>query len=74
MSLRDWILRLSPPARRANMEAESRKWIATCPRCQSRNSMWDVGGMRYGGFGRPTSLVRCTNCGKISPHRFEKKG
>jgi len=58
---------------KADAEAESRKWTAVCPRCQSVNSIWDVGGMRYKAAGRPIKLVRCPNCGKISPHRFEKR-
>jgi phage FluMu protein Com len=71
--LRNLILRFMPPAMKADAEAESRKWVATCPRCQSVNSVWDIGGIRYKAAGRPIKLVRCPNCGKISPHQFSKK-
>jgi phage FluMu protein Com len=74
VSLRGFILRLMPPEKRMEAEAESKTWLATCPRCMAVNSIWDVGGMRYKAAGRPIKLVRCPNCGKISPHRFEKKG
>ena len=72
MSLRDFILRFMSPKLRADVEADSRKWIATCPRCQRTNSMWDVGGMRFRAVGRPSTLVRCMHCGKTSFMRFEK--
>jgi phage FluMu protein Com len=72
VSLRDVILRFMSPAMKADAEAESRKWVATCPRCQAVNSIWDMGGMRYKAAGRPIKLVRCPSCGKISPHQFSK--
>jgi phage FluMu protein Com len=73
VSLRGLIMRFMSPKMREDAEAESRKWVATCPRCQSINSIWDMGGMRYKAAGRPIKLVRCPKCGKISPHQFEKK-
>jgi phage FluMu protein Com len=73
LSLRNFILRFMSPKMRADVEADSRKWIATCPRCQRANSMWDVGGMRYKAVGRPSTLVRCAHCGKASFMRFEKR-
>jgi phage FluMu protein Com len=72
--LRDLILRFMSPTMQAEAEADSRKWIATCPRCQKANSIWDIGGMRYKGTGRPMTLVRCTHCSKASFMRFEKQG
>ncbi len=73
MSLRDLILRFMSPKMRAEAEADSRKWAATCPRCQRVNSMWDVGGMRYRAVGNPVTLVRCAHCGKASFMRFQKQ-
>jgi phage FluMu protein Com len=74
VSLRNFILKFMSPKMRAEAEADSHKWMATCPRCQSVNSIWDIGGIRYKAVGgRPITLVRCPNCGKISPHRFEKR-
>lgn len=74
MSLRDIMMKFMSPKMRAEAEVESRKWQATCPRCQSVNSVWEMGGIRYKAAGRPIRLVRCPNCGKISPHQFEKRG
>ena len=74
MRLRDLILKFMSQQMRAEAEADSRGWVATCPRCQKANSIWDTGGIRYKGTGRPMTLVRCTHCGKASFMRFEKKG
>jgi hypothetical protein len=72
MRLRDFILGFMPPKMRAEAESESRRWIAACPTCQSANSVWDVGGMRYKAAGKPIKLAQCPNCRKIRLHRFEK--
>jgi hypothetical protein len=73
MSLRDIILHFMSPKMRAEAEEDSRKWVATCPRCQAQNSIWDVGGIRYRAAGSKSSLVRCAHCGKTNFMRFEKK-
>ena len=74
MRLRNLILGVMPPKMRAEAENESRRWIAACPNCQSVNSVWDVGGMRYKAVGNPIKLAQCPKCGKIGLHRFEKLG
>ena len=74
MSVRDIFLFFMPPKMKAEAEEESRKWLATCPRCQTVNSVWDMGGIRYKAAGNKVSLVRCAHCGKASVMRFEKKG
>jgi ribosomal protein S27AE len=73
MSLRDIILWFMPPAMKADAEADSRKWVATCPRCQTESSVWEMGGIRYKAYGTKTSLVRCPKCGKNSFMRIHKK-
>jgi phage FluMu protein Com len=73
MSLRDIILKFMPPKMRAAAEADSRKWVATCPRCQKLNSIWDIGGIRYRAAGVKSSLARCAHCGKTNFMRFEKR-
>ena len=42
MSLRDIILWFMPPAMKVDAEADSRKWVATCPRCQAESSVLRV--------------------------------
>lgn len=71
--LRSFIMWFMPPKVKAEAEADSRKWVATCPRCQAVNSVWDMGGIRYKAAGHPIRLVRCPGCGKISPMQFDKK-
>lgn len=70
---RDLILRFMSPRMRAEAEADSRKWIATCPRCQQTNSIWEVGGLRSRAIGNPAKMVRCAHCGKTNFMRFEKR-
>jgi DNA-directed RNA polymerase subunit RPC12/RpoP len=73
MSLRDLILGLMSPKMKADAEAESRTWVATCPRCLAESSVWDMGGVRYKAYGAKITLVRCTNCGKRSFMRLRQK-
>ena len=73
MSLRDLILWLMPAPMKSDAEAESRKWVATCPRCQAESSVWDMGGMRYKAYGTKIALMRCPKCGKASPMQIHRK-
>ena len=73
MSLRDIILWFMPPAMKVDAEADSRKWVATCPRCQAESSVWEMGGIRYKAAGTKITLVRCPNCGKQSFMQIHKK-
>jgi DNA-directed RNA polymerase subunit RPC12/RpoP len=54
-------------------EAESRQWIGKCSHCGAENSIWDLGGLRFGAAGRPTKWVRCPKCRKSGAHTFEKR-
>lgn len=72
MSARDLFLFFMPPKMKAEAEDESRRWVATCPRCQETNSIWDMGGMRYKAAGSPGALMRCSHCGKASFMQFRK--
>lgn len=74
MRLRDIIMKFMSPKMRAEAEADSRAWVATCPNCQAENSIWDIGGLRYKGSGAKSSMAWCTRCGKASFMRFEKRG
>ena len=73
MSLRDFIIGFMSPAMKADAETESRKWVATCPRCQQESSVWDMGGVRYKAYGMKTTLVRCPKCGKRSFMQIHRK-
>ena len=73
MMLRDIILKFMSLKVRAEAEESSRSWVAMCPRCQTENSIWDIGGVRYKAAGAKSSLARCTGCGKQSFMQFSRK-
>jgi len=73
MGLRNLILRFMSPARRAAVEADSRAWKATCPKCGAKASIWDLGGIRYKAVGKPLTGLRCRSCGKFGMHRLAKE-
>lgn len=58
----------------AAAEAESRSWNATCPDCGLMRSIWELGGIRHLAAGKPSMLMRCSNCGARSWHRIERIG
>jgi hypothetical protein len=48
----------------AAMEAESRRWVMTCP-CGFETSIWEMGGIRYKAIGTPWKIARCAKCRRI---------
>src|SRR5690606_16193222 len=47
------------------IEKESRSWVLRCPECGTQRSLWDAGGIRYGGSSSGKRvLLRCSGCGK----------
>lgn len=46
------------------MQAESERWLLTCPNCQHQVSVWELGGLRYKAKGEPRHYRRCSRCGK----------
>ncbi len=72
--MRGFLMWFMPAKMKQAAEAESRQWIGVCNHCGSENSIWDIGGIRYGAAGRPTKLVRCPKCRKPGAHTFEKRG
>lgn len=72
--MRGFIMWFMPAETKRKAEAESRQWIGRCKHCGADNSVWDIGGLRYGAAGRPTKLARCPKCRKVGPHTFEKRG
>jgi len=73
MSLRSAIMWLMPAKMKAAAEAESRSWIAACRHCGAETSIWEMGGIRYGGAGKRTTRIRCPSCGKASFVTFDKR-
>ena len=71
--MRAFIMRFMSAETRQKAETESRAWIGTCKHYGAENSIWDVGGLRYGAAGKPTKLVRCPKCRKVGPHTFTKR-
>ena len=69
MAARDFVMWFMSDASKAAAEAESRKWLATCEHCHQTESIWDLGGLRYKGAGRPVMRRKCPNCGKWSSFR-----
>ncbi len=56
-----------------SMEADSRAWMATCPTCSNQRSIWELGEVRWGGAGKPKTLLRCPQCQKNTWHVVSKK-
>jgi hypothetical protein len=52
----------------SDMEAESRKWIASCADCKTEKSLWDHGGVRWKAAGNPSVRLKCSQCGGIRWH------
>ena len=49
-----------------SMEAESRRWIMTCEGCGAKQSIWDIGGVRWKAKGEPKMHLKCLACGESS--------
>ena len=65
MTLRDFMAKRAPRGVASDMEAESRTWMVRCRSCGHERSIWELGGVRYRARGRPKTLIRCRNCGRI---------
>jgi hypothetical protein len=57
------VLALVPRQTAEKMEEESRDWVLTCT-CGHDTSLWDMGGIRYGGRGKSWTMTRCGGCGR----------
>ncbi len=71
--MRAFIMRFMSDETKKKAEAESRQWIGKCSHCGAENSIWDIGGLRYGAAGRPTKWARCPKCTKVGAHTFVKR-
>jgi len=73
ITLQRFLLLLLPKRLRAAAEQESKDWKAVCAACGHARSVWDLGGVRWKGKGRPTTRVRCPACQVRGLHRIEKR-
>ena len=56
------------------MERDSRAWIVTCPNCGLEQSIWDLGGIRYGAKSKGKRMgVKCRGCGERGLHTVERR-
>lgn len=53
------------------MKADSERYRFDCD-CGKTSSIWEIGGIRYKAYGKPTSLVRCPQCGKTAMRKIYK--
>jgi hypothetical protein len=63
------ILSILPRSWAEAAEAESRRWMLRCAHCGHEQSIWDAGGIRWKGGGKPRTYRRCVNCRKLSWQR-----
>jgi hypothetical protein len=70
-ALQRFIVSIVPEKWARSMEAESRQWMIRCA-CGHARSVWEMGGIRWKGGGRPSTYLRCPQCGQRSWHRVEK--
>lgn len=62
------------PARwAADMERESRSWMARCENCGETASIWDRGGIRWKAAGRPRAYGKCRACGRNAWHTITRE-
>ena len=61
--LQELLATLLPDAWAASLEAESRSWRMRCP-CGAETNIWDMGGIRWQGFGSPRRKGICGACGR----------
>ncbi len=53
------------------MKADSMLYRFTCA-CGKETSIWEIGGIRYKAYGKPTTGVKCPHCGKFSMRKIYK--
>lgn len=57
------------------MQKESERWLLHCPACAGTQSVWDVGGVRFGAASLAKKVrVRCRHCGRTLMMRMERAG
>ena len=56
-----------------DMEAESRSWMLRCKVCGLERSVWEMGGVRWKAAGRPSRLMHCPQCGRVTWHTLYRR-
>lgn len=73
MSRLQRFLKVILPTRWAEeMEADSRSWLAICG-CGHAVSIWDLGGVRWKGGGKSSTLLKCPVCSKVTVHNVRRR-
>jgi len=67
------LLAFLPVGKRAEAEAESRRWQMTCAACGHARSVWDLGGLRWKAAGNPAAIRKCPACGTTGKHMLQKR-
>jgi hypothetical protein len=53
------------------MMNESKQYQFDCA-CGKTSNIWEIGGIRYKAYGKPTTLVKCPHCRKIAMRKIYK--
>jgi uncharacterized Zn finger protein len=74
MSFLQELLQAIVPQRWADqIKAESHSWMLRCAACGLERSVWETGGVRWKAAGRPSRLMRCPQCGRVTWHTVNRK-
>ena len=61
----------SSPSKFEKIMYESKLYRFDCD-CGQTASIWDIGGIRYKAYGKPTTMVKCPHCKKIAMRKIYK--
>ena len=67
-----FFLAVLPKSWAESMEKESREWKVICP-CGAKDTIWDIGGIRWKARGKKRSYVLCRTCGKGAWMKIERE-
>lgn len=59
-----------PKSWAADMEADSRRWKMRCRTCQTVQSVWEAGGIRWRAIGGSITATYCQNCRRMRLHQL----
>lgn len=63
--LQKFLTSVLPKSWADNMRRESEQWKMCCP-CGNQRSVWEAGGIRWGGSGNPKRLLKCPACQQMT--------
>ncbi|WP_230256446.1 hypothetical protein [Rhodopirellula halodulae] len=56
-----------PPSWFVRVRASSQRWMIHCPQCHREQSVWDVGGIRFGAASVGKRIAaHCETCGMVN--------